>query len=90
MTYITLVPKKEIGIRRFCFLAFGLAVITLENLVSNQMNSQLIARKLSRRQVGYFYLLTKFIVYSDSLMRIFFRLQSRSLRALIKPTSKVL
>jgi len=54
------------------------------------MNSQLIARKLSRRQVGYFYLLTKFIVYSDSLMRIFFRLQSRSLRALIKPTSKVL
>ena len=90
MTYITLVPKKEIGIRRFCFLAFGLAVITLENLVSNQMNSALIERKLSRRQVGYFYVLTKFIVYSDSLIRLFFRLQSRSLRTLIKPTSKVL
>ena len=90
MTYITLVPKKEIGIRRFCFLAFGLAVITLENLVNNQMNSALIARKLSRRQVGYFYILTKFMVYSDSLMRLFFRLQSRSLQALIKPISKVL
>jgi len=52
------------------------------------MNSQLIERKLSRRQVGYFYILTKFIVYSDSLMRLFFRRQSRSLRALIKPISK--
>jgi farnesyl-diphosphate farnesyltransferase len=36
MSYIILLPENEIGMRRFCFLAFGLAVMTLEKIASRK------------------------------------------------------
>jgi len=77
--YILLIPKQEQGIRRFCFLAFGLAVMTLAKIANrNQFDSKDEA-KLSRNAVMSFYGFTRWAVKSDHLMKLFFYLSSRSL-----------
>jgi farnesyl-diphosphate farnesyltransferase len=77
--YILLIPKQEQGIRRFCFLAFGLAVMTLAKIANrNQFDSKDEA-KLSRNTVMSFYGFTRWAVKSDHLMKLFFYLSSRSL-----------
>jgi farnesyl-diphosphate farnesyltransferase len=79
--YIHCIPKSELGIRRFCFLAFGLAVLTLKQIALRHHGYRSIEAKLTRSQVSRFYLFTKFAVYSDWLLDIFFRVQARSLKA---------
>jgi len=80
LRYILLIPKTELGMRRFCFLAFGLAVMTLSKIAKrNKFNSQAEV-KLSRKTVMAFYTFTKFAVRSDALMQIFFNTSSQSLR----------
>lgn len=80
MRYILLIPKTELEIRRFCFLAFGLAVMTLSKIARAKPQSELIDIKLQRSTVMTFYVFTKLAVKSDSLMKIFFYLASGSLR----------
>ena len=79
--YIHCIPKSELGIRRFCFLAFGLAVLTLKQIALRHHGYRSIEAKLTRSQVSRFYLFTKFAVHSDWLLDIFFRVQARSLKA---------
>ncbi len=80
MDYILLIPKEELGMRRFCFLAFGLAVMTLSKIANrNQFNSKTEV-KLSRKTVMMFYSFTKVAVHSDALMKTFFYASSKSLR----------
>ncbi len=79
--YIHCIPKTELGIRRFCFLAFGLAVLTLKQITLRHHGHLLIEPKLTRSQVGRFYIFTKLAVHSDWLMDLFFRIQARSLKA---------
>jgi farnesyl-diphosphate farnesyltransferase len=79
--YIHCIPKSELGIRRFCFLAFGLAVLTLKQIALRHHGYVSIEAKLTRSQVSRFYVFTKFAVRSDWLMDIFFRIQARSLKA---------
>lgn len=81
LRYIHCIPKRELGIRQFCFLAFGLAVLTLKKIALRHHCHRSIEAKLTRSQVSRFYLFTKFAVRSDWLMDIFFRLQARSLKA---------
>lgn len=81
LRYIHCIPKRELGIRQFCFLAFGLAVLTLKKIALRHHGHRSIEAKLTRSQVSRFYLFTKFAVRSDWLMDIFFRLQARSLKA---------
>ncbi len=81
LRYIHCIPKTELGIRQFCFLAFGLAVLTLKKIALRHHGHRSIEAKLTRSQVSRFYLFTKFAVRSDWLMDIFFRLQARSLKA---------
>jgi farnesyl-diphosphate farnesyltransferase len=80
--YIILIPKKEVGIRRFCFLAFGLAVMTLEKIVTRQELSDQASVKLSRNTVWIFYGFTKLAASNDFLMKSFFYATSRYLRRL--------
>ena len=82
LNYILLIPKEELGIRRFCFLAFGLAVMTLAKIAKQQEFSDKEEVKLSRKTVMAFYTFTKFAVKSDALMRIFFNRFSKSIRAI--------
>ena len=60
--------------RRFCFLAFGLAVMTLSKIADRKDEV-----KLSRNTVMSFYGFTKWAVKSDMVMKIFFSLSSKSL-----------
>jgi farnesyl-diphosphate farnesyltransferase len=80
LSYILLIPKEEIGMRRFCFLAFGLAVMTLSQIAKRKEFSNQDEVKLSRKTVIAFYTFTKFAVKSDALMQIFFNTFSKSLK----------
>lgn len=79
LNYILLIPKSELGMRRFCFLAFGLAVMTLSKIAKRKNWNEQSEVKLSRKTVMAFYAFTKFAVASDSLMKAFFRIAGRSL-----------
>ena len=80
LRYILLIPKTELGMRRFCFLAFGLAVMTLSKIASRTQFSHQDEVKLSRSAVMTFYSFTKVAVQSDGLMKTFFYLFSGPLR----------
>ena len=77
--YILLIPKQERGIRRFCFLAFGLAVMTLSRIANRKEFDDKNEVKLSRKTVMSFYGFTKWAVKTDFLMKAFFYLGSKSL-----------
>jgi len=81
LRYICCIPKSEPGIRQFCFLAFGLAVMTLKQIAQRQTFQGGAEVKLTRGQVSRFYIFTKLAVRSDFLMGLFFRLQARALKA---------
>jgi farnesyl-diphosphate farnesyltransferase len=80
MNYILLIPKEELGMRRFCFLAFGLAVMTLSKIANRKQFISKAEVKLSRKTVMAFYTFTQVAVRSDALMKIFFHASSQSLR----------
>ena len=81
LRYICCIPKSEPGIRQFCFLAFGLAVMTLKQIAQRQTLQGGAEVKLTRGQVSRFYIFTKLAIRSDFLMGLFFRLQARALKA---------
>lgn len=81
LKYILLIPKEELGMRRFCFLAFGLAVMTLSKIAERTEFSHKDEVKLSRETVMTFYSFTKLAVKSDLAMKAFFYLSSGALRS---------
>lgn len=82
MSYILLIPENEMGIRRFCFLAFGLAVMTLEKIATRKEFSNKSEVKLSRNAVWIFYTFTKLAASNALLMKSFFNVASKQLRKL--------
>ncbi|MDO8714964.1 MAG: squalene/phytoene synthase family protein [Polynucleobacter sp.] len=82
LSYILLIPKNEIGMRRFCLLAFGLAVMTLEKIAANKEFNKKAQMKLSRNTVWIFYGFTKLAASNDFLMKSFFYAASGRLRKL--------
>jgi len=79
LNYILLIPKQEQGMRRFCFLAFGLAVMTLSKIANRKQFDNKDEAKLSRNTVMGFYGFSRWAVKSDNLMKLFFYFSSRSL-----------
>jgi farnesyl-diphosphate farnesyltransferase len=82
LSYILLIPKNEVGMRRFCFLAFGLAVMTLEKISTREQLSNKVELKLSRNTVWIFYSFTKLAASNDLLIKAFFYITSSRLRKL--------
>jgi farnesyl-diphosphate farnesyltransferase len=82
MSYIILLPENEIGMRRFCFLAFGLAVMTIEKITIRKEFSNQSEMKLSRNTVWIFYAFTKIAAGNGLLMKAFFYAASKQLRKL--------
>ena len=82
LSYILLIPKNEIGMRRFCLLAFGLAVMTLEKIATRNQLSGQPKMKLSRNTVWMFYGFTKLAANQDFLIKSFFYAASSRLRTL--------
>jgi farnesyl-diphosphate farnesyltransferase len=81
LRYIYCIPKSEPGIRQFCFLAFGLAVLTLKQIARRHQFQESAEVKLTRAQVSRFYIFTKIAVHSNFLMGLFFRLRGGALKA---------
>lgn len=79
LNYILLIPKQELGMRRFCFLAFGLAVMTLSKIANRKEFDSKNEVKLSRSTVMGFYSFTRWAIKSDLLLKTFFCLSSRAL-----------
>lgn len=84
LRYILLIPKQEMGIRQFCFLAFGLAAMTLSKIANRKQFTHKDQVKLSRHTVMAFYGFTKIASGNDALIKTFFSLSTRSLRRLIQ------
>ncbi len=82
LTYTLLIPKKQVGMRRFCFLALGLAVLTLGKIASRHHFQTKDEIKLSRNTVWSFYGFMKFSASNDMLIKSFFYLWTRPLRKL--------
>ena len=82
LTYILLIPKEEVGMRRFCLLAFGLAVLTLDKLAAGDDFERQEDIKLSRNTVWLFYGFTKIAAGSNGLIKSFFYLWGSPLRKL--------
>lgn len=80
MQYILLIPKKDVEIRCFCLLAFGLAVMTLSKIADRKNFNNKNEVKLSRKTVMTFYAFSKIAVRSNALIKVFFYFGSSPLR----------
>jgi farnesyl-diphosphate farnesyltransferase len=80
MDYIRLIPGHEVGIRRFCFLALGLAVLTLSQIADRSHFSHGNEVKLPRRTVWLFYYFTFIAARSDYVMQQFCSIAGRPIK----------
>jgi farnesyl-diphosphate farnesyltransferase len=84
MDYIRLIPGHEVGIRRFCFLALGLAVLTLSKIADRSHFSRGNEVKLPRRTVWFFYYFTFIAARSDYVMQQFCRIAGRPIKRALR------
>ncbi|MCH9671523.1 MAG: phytoene/squalene synthase family protein [Gammaproteobacteria bacterium] len=79
LTYTLLLPKEELGIRRFCLWALGMAVLTLKKIHGSPQFSDAAAVKISRRAVKGTVAVTSLSAGSDWMLRRLFDLASSGL-----------
>ena len=74
LAYTLLIPKHEQGMRRFCFWAIGMAVLTLRKINRNRAFTTGQDVKISRRSVNLITWITNRMLVSDTLSRWLFGL----------------
>jgi farnesyl-diphosphate farnesyltransferase len=79
LDYTLLIPSREVGIRRFCLWAIGLAVLTLQKINQNPGFTQGAQVKVSRNAVAMTRILTDVAGRSDWLLRRLFAYAARGL-----------
>ena len=72
MEYTCLIPKRETGIRKFCFWAIGLAVMTLRKIHRNPAFTSGAEVKVSRRTVKATIVTTNLTLMSNRTLRLMF------------------
>jgi farnesyl-diphosphate farnesyltransferase len=72
MEYTCLIPKREAGIRKFCFWAIGLAVMTLRKIHRNPAFTSGAEVKVSRRTVKATVVTTNLTLKSNRALRLIF------------------
>ncbi len=77
--YTLYIAPKDKGMRRFCLLALGLAVLTLQKLNSNRFFTQGEQVKISRKSVKYTYFAIQMAVSKDWMLKSLFQRISRGL-----------
>jgi len=79
LEYTLLIPRKETGIRNFCFWAIGMAELTLRKIHQNKhfVDSQQV--KITRQSVKQTIAASKFAVNNDFLLRALFNFTGRGL-----------
>jgi farnesyl-diphosphate farnesyltransferase len=84
MDYIRLIPSHEVGIRRFCFLALGLAVLTLSKIAERTQFETGNDVKLSRRTVWLFYYFTLLAAHSNYVMQQFCTIAGKPIKRALR------
>jgi farnesyl-diphosphate farnesyltransferase len=79
LRYILLIPSHEIGIRRFCLWALGMAILTLQRINRRRNFCQGQQVKISRRSVKATILVSNLFTRSDTSLRTLFYLLTRGL-----------
>jgi len=74
LRYTLLIPAHEVGIRRFCLWALGMAVLTLRKINNNPEFNNGQQVKISRRSVKATMLTTNLLTQHNNLLRLLFRL----------------
>ena len=77
--YSQFIPKSEVGIRRFCLWAIGMATVTLKKIHRNPGYHDGDQVKITRRQVGTVVHSVNAINFSNQLVNAWFRLTSNGL-----------
>ena len=72
LNYACMIPKREVGIRRFCLWAIGLAVLTLRKIHRNPSFTAGAEVKVSRRTVKATVMTTNMTLMSNRALRIMF------------------
>ncbi|WP_428099061.1 phytoene/squalene synthase family protein [Candidatus Rariloculus sp.] len=72
LKYTCLIPKREVGIRRFCLWAIGLAVLTLRKIHRNPSFTTGAEVKVSRRTVKATVMTTNMTLMSNRALRMMF------------------
>lgn len=72
LEYTCMIPKREVGIRRFCLWAIGLAVLTLRNIHRNPEFTSGAEVKVSRRTVKATVVTTNLTLMSNRALRMIF------------------
>ena len=72
LEYTALIPKREVGIRKFCLWAIGLAVLTLRKIHRNPAFRSGIEAKVSRRSVKATVFATNLTLISNRALRLVF------------------
>jgi farnesyl-diphosphate farnesyltransferase len=79
LDYTLLIPSKEMGIRRFCLWAIGLAVLTLRKIQHNPRFTAGAQVKVTRSAVAMTRLFTDVAGRSDWMLRRLFAQAARGL-----------
>ncbi len=79
LEYTLLIPPSEVGIRRFCLWAIGMAVLTLRKLSKNRDFSQSDQVKISRNSVKATIAISNILVKRDLLLKTMFSLISTAI-----------
>ena len=79
LAFTLLIPPREIGIRRFCLWAIGLAVLTLRKINANPRFSSGAEVKVTRRTVTVTRALTSIAVSNNWMLKRLFESAARGL-----------
>ncbi len=79
LRYIILLPPHEVGIRRFCLWALGMALLTLRRIHAKPTFQSGQAVKISRRSVKSVVLVSNTFTRQDWALRLLFKMLARGL-----------
>ncbi len=82
LTYTLLIPARETGIRQFCLLALGMAVLTLDKINRHLDFSDGSEVKISRRSVKATLVAGTLFARHDRVLKMLFDYTSRNLPAI--------
>ena len=72
LSYVLLIPRNEVGVRKFCLWNLGMAVLTLRNINRNRGFKSGEEVKISRNRVRATILATHFLARMNSLLKVLF------------------
>ncbi len=90
MDYVLLIPPHEVGIRRFCLWALGMAALTLRKIDANLDFTSGQRVKISRNAVRFTIVTTNLLASHDRLLRYWLSLVTSGLPKAERPSQQSL